>query len=62
MEQLTIISLLYNNIIIVELSGVKQSMLHRSDVIMTSLWSQVEHLSMIIDSDSSLILCIYNIM
>ena len=39
--------------IIVELSEAKQSMLHRSDVIMTSLWSKVECSSMIINSDSS---------
>ena len=30
--------------IIMELSGAKQSMLYRSDVVMTSLWSKVEHL------------------
>ena len=42
--------------IIVELSGNKWSMLHRTNVIMTLLWSKVEHLSMIIDSNSSLIL------
>ena len=45
--------------IIVELSGAKQSMLHRNDVIMTSLWSKVDCLSMIIDLDSSLISHIY---
>ena len=48
-----------NYVIIVKLSGAKPSILHRSDVIMTSLWSKVEHSSMITDLDSSLILHIY---
>ena len=55
-------ALLHKYDIIMELSGAKQSILHRSNVTMTSLWSKVECLSMIIVLDSSLILYIYNVM